>query len=83
MITNATQKNDQGLFRLELSSNKICKFRKYDVKLMVKKMWRLTNKVSEIAILKALLSAKCCRFDTFYGKNILNTHIYEEKRSNY
>ena len=60
--------NEQSAFRLELSSPKICKFRRYDVMLYVKKSWRIRNGISEIDILKALLSAKCCRLNSHERK---------------
>ena len=78
-LTDKASQTDPGLFRLELSSNKICKFRKYDVKLTVKKSWRLENGVSEIAILKALLFAKCCCFGSFESKkNYLHAHRHKK-----
>jgi hypothetical protein len=46
---------------LELSSNKLCKYRKYEVSLTVNRGWRVKNGLSEVDLLQALLGAKCCR----------------------
>ena len=46
---------------LELSSYKLCKYRKYEVRLTVPKKWRVDRGLSEVDLLQALLSAKCCR----------------------
>ena len=53
--------------KIELGTNKLYKYRKYDVRLLVKKSWRLRSGVSEIDILKALLSARCLCEETRVG----------------
>lgn len=50
---------EENWARIELSTNKLYKYRKYDVRLFVKKSMRIRSGVSEIDILKSLLSAKC------------------------
>ena len=53
--------------KIELGTNKLYKYRKYDVHLLEKKSWRLRSGVSEIDILKALLSARCLCEETRVG----------------
>lgn len=59
---------EESWARIELSTNKLYKYRKYDVRLLVKKIMRIRSGVSEIDILKSLLSAKCCCEGTRSGK---------------
>lgn len=49
---------------LELSSYKLCKYRKYEVRMTITRQWRTENRLSEIDILQALIGAKCCKLGT-------------------
>lgn len=51
-------------FRLALSAQKLCKFRKYQVVLTVARAWRVQAQLTEAAVYSALLAAKCCRSGT-------------------
>eukprot|EP00727_Mastigamoeba_balamuthi_P012793 m51a1_g8136 hypothetical protein (882) ;mRNA; r:10821-13961 len=49
---------------LELSSYKLCKYRKYEVRMSIQRTWRQDNGLSEIDILQALIGSKCCKLGT-------------------
>ena len=88
MVPQSGQKEDEGGFRksgddseenwarIELGTNKLYKYRKYDVRLLVKKIARIRSGVSEIDVLKSLLSAKCCCEGTRSGKKRENRITY-------
>ena len=64
--TTANKKSDsvEEDVKIRMSSQRICRYKKYEVSLLVKKCWRLSHKIDELQVLKALLTAKCCCLNT-------------------
>jgi len=50
--------------RLIVSSDKLCKFRKYKVELLVSHSWRLGKGIPEAAMVEGLSCAVCCKANT-------------------
>jgi len=50
--------------RLVVSSDKLCKFRKYKVELFVSHSWRTSKGIPESSVVEALSCSVCCRANT-------------------
>lgn len=72
----SAEEQDENWAKIELSTNKLYKYRKYDVRLFVKKSMRIKSGASEIDVLKSLLSAKCYCEGTRSGKRLYQITLY-------